>query len=57
MLKSCHTGTWLTEQYKMMEEEKRRLREEKGQQETEDDEPTEAEILMQEKLPVIDRFA
>ena len=41
----------------MMEEEKRRLREEKGHQETEDDEPTEAEIFKQEKLPVIDRFA
>ena len=41
----------------MIDEEKRRLREEKGQQETEDDEPTEAEIFKQEKLPVIDRFA
>ena len=47
-------GQWLTEQYKKKEEERRRLREETGLEE-EDEEPTEAEIVRQEKLPIIDR--
>ena len=50
-------GQWLAEQYKKQGEERRRLREEKGLNEEEDEEPTEAEIIRQEKLPVIDRFA
>ena len=48
-------GQWLAEQYKKKEEEKRKLREETGLEEEEDEEPTEAEIVSQEKLPVIDR--